>query len=36
MCAECLGFVWEIEGDGKGRLWRVGNIGENGKIFHIF
>jgi len=30
----CLG-VWR-GGEGKRRLWRVRNIGENGKIFHIF
>jgi hypothetical protein len=31
-----LAFVWEFGGEGKGKLWRVGNMGENGKIFHIF
>jgi len=33
---EPKGFVWEFRGKGKGRLWRVENIGENGKIFHTF
>jgi len=27
------GFVWEIEGEGKGELWGVGNIGEHGETF---
>jgi len=31
-----LDLVWEFGGEGKGRLWRVGNMGGNGKIFHIF
>jgi len=31
-----LRLCWEFGGEGKRRLWRVGYIGENGKIFHIF
>lgn len=31
-----LGFVRKFGGEGKGRLWRVRNIGENDKIFHNF
>jgi len=31
-----LRLCLEFGGEGKERLWRVGNIGENGKIFHVF